>query len=113
MHVTLLTVPDGGRTSDFQLSFLLDSNYRVLFCSQGMQTSRSGDQSFVLWVGTIRSDLVTRTVVQACDAGKALDKRDLIIWVSTEAQGEVSSLTGRAFWVGDDGEGDPKSDAAR
>lgn len=48
LESTLRTVLDGGRRDEFPLSFLLNSEHRVLFFNQGMQNSRSEDQFAVL-----------------------------------------------------------------
>lgn len=46
-QVTHAKVPDGGRTGDFRLSTVLNSEYRLLFRSQKVLTSRSREQSII------------------------------------------------------------------
>lgn len=61
---TTVMVPDRGRKSAFRLTAFLNFKFGLLFCSQEAQTSRSGDQLVVLWVGAVCPDRVAQTVAQ-------------------------------------------------
>lgn len=61
---------------------------------------------------TFRSDN-TSVSTDKLSAGTALSRTDSRIRVSREAQEEASSLTERAFRVGSNGRGDPRSGTAR
>lgn len=48
LHVTLSMLPDGDRTVEFCLVHLFNSECRILFHNEELQSSRSGGQFIVL-----------------------------------------------------------------